>query len=205
MRYSFLSNSRSQGVALILLGLLATFSISCEKGSDSILPPVVPPSELRHATFPLAFGNEWAYVDSTFDGSFGPSLITMKISAYAAGWWNIDRSRGGSFGLMSRNDTILFIAPFEPSPTIKYIPNPPIGDTVILPSKVRVYMLAQPVTTPAGTFDSCAAYEFYLTPRNKEVSYFRPGTGLIGWESYYGEDTLRAYQRAKLVFLKLTE
>jgi hypothetical protein len=194
--------------------LAACFSTSCKHESNPIQPLETAPDEFRNSTFPLAIGNQWAYVDSFFNEPIGPILTTMEITAYAAGWWNIDESPGGSFGLKSRNDTILYVGPDESSPTVKYIPNPSMGDTIVIkcssygsPYPVRVYSLAHSVTTPAGTFDSCAAYEWYLTPRVKYVNYFRPRTGLIAWETYItyeGEDTLRIYQRAKLVFVKLT-
>lgn len=217
MRSLFWSSNHSLSVRVLVLSavaLVACFSNSCNHESNPVQPPETPPSELRNATFPLALGNQWAYADSVLSEPISATLLTNTISGYSSGWWNVEISLGGSFSLSSRNDTILFLSPGAPQPWIQYIPNPPLGDTVLiwrgysqselLP--VRVYSLGQPVITPAGTFDSCAVYESYTAPHlNRLVTYFRPRIGVISWEIYSLQDTLQVIQRTKLVFLRLSK
>lgn len=212
MRSTFWSSNHSLSMRAMILfasALVACFSNSCNRESNSVQPPETPPSEFRNATFPLAVGNQWAYADSVLSEPTSATLLTNTISGYSSGWWNVDISLGGSFSLSSRNDTILFLSPGAPQPWIQYIPNPPLGDTVVFwrgdSQPVRVYSLAQPVTTPAGTFDSCAVYETYTAPHlNRFLTYFRPRIGVIAWEVYSLQDTLQVIQRTKLVFLRLS-
>ena len=211
MRSPFWSSNDSLSKRVLVLSIVtvvACFSNSCNRESNPAQPLETPPGELRNATFPLAVGNQWAYADSVLSEPTSATLLTNTISGYASGWWNVDISLGGSFSLSSRNDTILFLDPGAPQPWIQYIPNPPLGDTVVIwrggSLPVRVYSLDQPVTTPAGIFDSCAVYETYTAPHlNRFVTYFRPRIGAIAWEVYSLQDTLQVIQRTTLVFLRL--
>ncbi len=211
---------------LILLGFCA---LSCSSKEGGPIEPSQPPSdphEFRFASFPLEFGNAWAYADSNLlDTPATVQLNTTSVSQYTGdGWWTINAavvtaySSASTFKIKSVNDTTFFAQTDAgtASPRIEYLPTPALGDTIrfsrpalndyrlLLP--VKAYLLDRPVRTPAGVFDSCVVYDSFPFPDMlREVVYFKPGIGPVMVETYSPRIAVGVVERKTLVYYNLVQ
>ena len=210
-------------ISNLFLFAATTIFVSCEH--NAVAPAVFhsQPSQYRHATFPLAVSNQWAYADTTFDfptsDPLAERLIMASIDSYAGqtdhGGWNfsnIGGLQGGPNGQYSiSGDTVYAYQWYNGAfinPRIAFLPPAVIVDTVTFAgpwtwSKTNVYSLGHNFVTPAGNFDSVYVYDCELSYGERYVTYLRPGIGVICAE-HYG-NTTQPSERSVLIAYVLTE
>jgi len=160
-------------------------------------PPYIypEPTEYRHATFPLASSNQWAYADTNYNPYTTPptpdgaSLSLATIEGYTGesshGKWQLT---GGILYSIS-NDTIIIEDNYSQdlNPRIAYLPSSSIQDTAIIvgprsSAVTKIFVLGHNMVTPAGVFDSVYVYE--VNDNFLQHIYFRPGIGVIGSDAF---------------------
>ena len=107
---------------------------------------------------------------------------------------NISGLQGGTSGEYSvSNDTVYIEDEWVNSvlinPRIAFLPSYVIHDSAKVPgpwpsSLTKVYPYNRDVITPAGTFDSVFVYEYDQELGLRNLTYFRPGIGVISTEVY---------------------
>lgn len=162
---------------------------------DTTMPP-----ESSPCPFPLALGNQWVYLDSTFDHDTLLSVTTDTVTIYDeytdqnGHWWLFDSwlspfgriAKGSADTLFSQQSAYGPLPPGDPL----YFPSkeliPPIGDSSSfmifvdgdMVSYRSVKLLTSAVVTPAGSFDTGYSYSVKLGPiSNSQI--FVPDVGFI--------------------------
>ena len=182
-----LSFAEEHLIVLLLAITLGLALLGCKGSPSETEPYITEPTQYRNATFPLAIGNQWAYVDSTLgsDPSHAETNLTVtSITQYKEegvfGWWQLQYAApyNLSYELMIVNDSIYERSPLNglPNPRLEYLPARSLQDTAVfhntevfsgIPMIVRVYPYAGTFATPAGNFDSVFVYDI----RNDDPNY----------------------------------
>lgn len=163
--------------------------VACNSGNE--------PEDSKKQLIPLAKGNSWSYVQTTFDTTGKASTAVYHIedkvdsdTIISNEKWYHSEGYPSSVWITNRNNGLWHFAKSGASPLIK-------KDTLILvfsyPTKVgdkfgtyQVISLDVDVKVPAGTF-SCIHYSYYVpNPTNSWYSGFEyfitPGLGIVKWQ-----------------------
>ena len=188
--------------AVVGISILHT---SCENKPTAPTPHYDEPTSYRHSTLPLAVGNQWSFVDSSYwisSPTNAAALIRLtSITSYTeennSGMWCTSDSRGGPGPRYSISGDTVFVDDSQLNgallnPRVAFLPPSAVHDTVTIAGPfpytiTKVYPLGHTLTTPAGTFDSVYVYE--LDQFGTQLTYFRPSIGVIFQVSHPTDST----------------
>jgi hypothetical protein len=207
-------------IARLLLMLVFFLSLSsCKKEPTAPYHYYADPGSYKHGTFPLATGNQWAYIDSNYTITVPSNpFVRIRIASIVSynefdnepTWKYTDINGQPNISYTISNDTVYVNDSPDNgallNPRIAFLPPTAIHDTVriIGPyswSTTKIYSLGHTFTTPAGAFDSVYVYE--VGNNGVTLTYFRPEIGVLctAWRSgdgsYLSTSTLVSYVIAK--------
>ena len=207
--------------ALSLGTLLILVIVSACNHEPTSPAPVYDPGTYKTSTYPLFNGNQWVYVDSSYDSQQrSRAFVRLSLTSIVKytedntqASWEINQSYiAGDFTYAVENDTV-YVNDWKRNgallnPRIAFLPSGAVQDTVLIngpypDTKTKVYPLGHTYTTPAGTFDSVFVYENNANriESEKTLTYFRPSVGILCvetlWSHYVHRSVLAAYVIAK--------
>jgi hypothetical protein len=171
------------------------------------------PLEFRKAFWPMAVGNSWTYVDSTFNAQGALTLVdtfTLAVTLVEFDttkqeyWWSFSggalipfpATYGSLSFVMQRGDTIFGRENglWDPIVTTqaKFGPLPTSKDTAHYPwtygGDVAVGTLGvrngSGYSTPAGSFTGSLSFSIWV--QRKKTFEFKPGVGILGYGYHTG-------------------
>jgi len=184
-----------KNILLFIITLLLIFIFgSCESES----PTEVGPSYVN-SFYPMAIGNSWTYIDSTFLPTdtivYSQRYFIVSSRNDSLGtWWrfhyqtNSDTDSYFAYELMEKNDSVYsYQYDVRPILSLEYIP-PKNNDTIYFSKRINfdtilqsVAELSLPYETNAGNFNNSASY-YYEWNEYKVNTVLCPKIGIIGWD-----------------------
>ncbi|MFA7420548.1 MAG: hypothetical protein WCZ90_12760 [Melioribacteraceae bacterium] len=171
------------------LCLILVLFVACNTGNE--------PEDSKKQLIPLAKGNSWSYVQTTFDTTGKASTAVYHVedkvdsdtTIFNEKWYHSE-GYPSNVWITNRSNGLWHFAKAGASPLIK-------RDTTILvfgyPAKIgtkpgtyEVVSVDKEVTVPAGTF-RCIQYSYFIpNPTNSWYSGFEyfitPGLGIVKWQ-----------------------
>ncbi len=199
-------------------------------GCDSVDPdPPEVPDEIENAVWPFVEGNEWTFTTRTWNDSIadweeygeryevvraflhGNSrvveialeyFIEDTVFAEYTFWWG--NTTAGLFAYAPYSES--FVAYDSPRLLFKYPAEngedfqsfAPYPDS---PTEMFFSSTMPTITVPAGEFEACVGYQYYIPPGDNIYYYFAPDTGYIYMEKYVGSTLTKTRALTEYILL----